>query len=88
MEALRDSAAEMVHADRDEIAIVPNTSFGINMVAEGFPWREGENVVIAAGEFPANVYPWLNLKNRGVQTRVVPLDDGRICLDRIAQACL
>ena len=42
------------------------------MVAEGFPWREGDNVVTAAEEYPSNLYPWMNLAGRGVQLRMVP----------------
>src|SRR5690606_37199505 len=56
-------------------------------VAEGFPWREGDNVVTLADEFPANLYPWMNLKSRGVEARLVPTDDGRVDLDRLNAAC-
>jgi selenocysteine lyase/cysteine desulfurase len=52
-------------ASTEEIAFVPSTSAGLSLVAAGLPWREGDNVVIADGDFPANVYPWLGLKRRG-----------------------
>src|SRR5262245_5758371 len=63
-EATRDAAARLLGADRDEIALVPNTTAGINLVAEGLDWREGDNVVTLADEFPSNAYPWLNLATR------------------------
>ena len=50
---------------------MPNTTAGINLVAEGFPWQAGDNVVTLDDEFPANVYPWMNLESRGVEVRVV-----------------
>jgi len=67
--------------------LVPNTTAGINLVAEGFPWREGDNVVTLANEFPSNQYPWMNLASRRVDTRRVPVEDGRVDLDRLADAC-
>jgi cysteine desulfurase/selenocysteine lyase len=87
VERLREYAALLIGAQTDEIALVPNTTSGISLVAEGIDWRPGDNVVTLADEFPSNVYPWLNLASRGVQTRRVPTDDGRLDLDRLAAAC-
>lgn len=86
-EQTRSLAARLICAHTDEIGLVPNTSFGINLVSEGFPWRPGDNVVLPAGEFPSNVYPWMHLADRGVELRTVPLDGVRVCPNRIAEAC-
>ncbi len=72
VEQLRVGAAELLGADLAEITIVPNTTAGINLVAEGFPWQPGDNVVIPEGEFPSNLLPWLNQRAKGVEVRVVP----------------
>ncbi len=85
-EATRDAAARLIGAERDEIALVPSTSAGIGIVAEGLDWRPGENVVTLADEFPSNAYPWLNLASRGVEARRVPTDNGRLDLDKLAAA--
>lgn len=86
--AARRTAAEIIAADPDEIALVPNTTAGISLVAEGFPWKEGDNIVTLANEFPSNLYPWMHLADRGVETRRVDVDpDGRVDLDRILNAC-
>jgi len=87
IERLRRLAAEMLNASPAEIALVGNTTAGINLVAEGFPWRQGDNVVTLADEFPSNQYPWMNLADRGVETRRVPTEQGRVDLQRIADAC-
>ena len=84
---LRSLAADMIHATTEEIALVANTTTGINLVAEGFRWRPGDNVVTLADEFPSNQYPWMNLADRGVETRRVPTDRGRVDLNRLADAC-
>lgn len=87
LENLRQSAASMIGAGAEEIALVPNTTAGINLVAEGFPWIEGDNVVTLANEFPSNLYPWMNLQSRGVEARCVPVEGGVVDLQRIADSC-
>jgi len=87
VEATRRYAAQLIGAHEDEIALVPNTTSGITLVAEGVDWQAGDNIVTLADEFPSNVYPWLNLASRGVETRRVPTDDGRLYLDKLAAAC-
>lgn len=87
IEQLRGLAAAMIHAQPEEIALVGNTTAGINLVSEGFPWRSGDNVVLPDNEFPTNQYPWMNLTDRGVEARRVPTDGGQIDLNRVAAAC-
>jgi len=87
LEEVRGLGAELLAADAAEVALVRNTTEGINFVAEGFPWREGDNLVTPADEFPSNQYPWMNLASRGVETRRVKSDDGRVSLDALSAAC-
>lgn len=87
VEQTRQVAARLIGAEPDEIALVPNTTAGINLVAEGLDWRPGDNVVTLTDEFPSNLYPWMNLRDRGVETRLVPTDDGRVDLDQLASHC-
>ncbi|MEL6105288.1 MAG: aminotransferase class V-fold PLP-dependent enzyme [Planctomycetota bacterium] len=81
LDAVRSGFAELLGADDDEIALIPNTSTGINLVAEGFPWKPGDSVVIPEGEFPSNFFPWENQVSRGVEVRVVPRRDGAVTVD-------
>jgi len=87
IEHLRTLAARLVGAQVEEIALVGNTTAGVNLVAEGFPWQPGDNVVTRADEFPTNQYPWMHLADRGVETRRLPADNGKLDLDRLAAAC-
>ncbi len=86
VETIRGEVARLVNADRDEIAFIANTTQGISLIAEGFPWKEGDNVVTAADEFASNIYPWMNLASRGVGLRQVESRDGRIWLEDLAAA--
>ena len=87
VEIIRRNAAKLIGASAEEIALTPNTSTGINFVAEGFPWKEGENIVTFANEFPSNLYPWMHLHSRGVNTRVVPVEQGIAEINRLFEAC-
>jgi len=68
----KEKFAEHIGAEADEIALTLNTSEGINIVADGLEWRPGDNVVLPDTEYPANVYPWMNLAGKGVEVRLVP----------------
>jgi cysteine desulfurase/selenocysteine lyase len=86
VQACRISAAKLVNAKPAEIALVPNTTAGITLVAEGLDWRPGDNLVLLDNEFPSNQYPWLNLAARGVEIRRLTPPDGRVDLSQIRQA--
>lgn len=87
IDRLRSSAARLIGAsDPREVAILKNTSEGLSFVAAGVRWRDGDNVVTTALEFPSNFTPWKRLERRGVECRVArtpalehiePLLDGR-----------
>jgi cysteine desulfurase/selenocysteine lyase len=87
VEEVRDLVARLIGADRREVAFVPNTTAGISLVAEGFPWQAGDNLVVPANEFPSNLYPWMNLERRGVQTRRLPVPGAGLDIDQVLAAC-
>lgn len=83
LEDLRARLAAWIGAEADEVAFTRNASEGISVLALGLDWRPGDNVVLPAVEFPANVYPWLNLSHKGVEARFVPLRDGGFGLEDV-----
>jgi len=87
IETVRQTAAQLIHAEPAEIALVPNTTSGIGLVAEGLPWQSGDNVITLDNEFPSNQYPWMNLATRGVELRRVPAPRGVVDLNRLESAC-
>jgi cysteine desulfurase / selenocysteine lyase len=82
----RRNLAALVRADASEIAFVKNTTHGLLIAAACIPWHEGDNVVTSAIEFPANVYPWLALERKGVETRFVGAREGRVLMDDLVAA--
>ncbi|WP_373656869.1 aminotransferase class V-fold PLP-dependent enzyme [Thiohalorhabdus sp. Cl-TMA] len=68
--SLRERIRDLLNASGTEtIALVPNTSAGLSLVAAGLDWRPGDNVVITDSEFPSNRMPWEALAGQGVEVR-------------------
>lgn len=86
VEHARQLAARLINCDPDEIAFVKNTSDGLSLLSNGLDWKWGDKVVSIDTEFPANVYPWLSLKKRGVELVTISERKGRVDLHEIEQA--
>lgn len=67
----RDKAARLLGAEVSEVAFLPSTSDGINLVAQSLDWRPGDNVVAETIEYPSDIYPWLLRRDQGVEVRFV-----------------
>lgn len=72
MAVARDNAATMINADASDICFVKNTNHGLLIVANSINWKPGDNVIGLEHEFPANLLPWKNLRQHGVEFRGVP----------------
>ncbi len=68
--AARLGIAHLINADPSEIALATNTGFGLNLAARALPLKAGDVVLLSDKEFPANVYPWLMLRDQGITVEV------------------
>jgi|SoiMethySBSTD1v2_1073268.scaffolds.fasta_scaffold722178_1 selenocysteine lyase/cysteine desulfurase len=83
LDVSRQLIAELIGAHESEIAVATNTTFGLNLAAFSLPLKSGDVVLSPDLEFPANVYPWMQLAaRRGVEYRRLrcdgPLDVARL----------
>ena len=76
------AAARLCRSDIDHIVLQPHTSLGLMQAA--FNARGGA-VLVSAGEFPANTYPWARAEQAGRLT-VRRLPAGYVTADRVAEA--
>lgn len=73
VDRLRATMASMINATPQEIAFVKNTSEGISIVANGIDWQWGDRIVTTQVEYPANIYPWMEVvRGRGCNLVMVP----------------
>jgi len=82
---VRSKLAKFIGAEPEEIAFTESTTHGINIIAQGLNWQPGENMIINNLEFPANVYPWLNLHEKGVEVRIHKSINGELFIEKIAK---
>ncbi|BCU69263.1 aminotransferase class V-fold PLP-dependent enzyme [Stygiolobus caldivivus] len=68
---IREKIGKLINAEPNTISLIPNTSYGINIVAHGIDLKKGENVVTDNIEFPATVYPFIKISRiKGVELRI------------------
>ncbi len=93
-EICRQRFARLICCSPDEVAFVRNTSHGLSLVAEGYPWhkrrrrfpwqRHQRIVVTPEVEYPSNVHPWTYLaRKHGLIVEVIPPRDGGVDLEAI-----
>ncbi len=88
----REFAALIGVSDPKRIAIIPSVSYGLAAVTRNIRLSQGDEIVVAAEQFPSNYYPWSRLAGScGAQVRVVhpPTDAvqrGRVWNERILES--
>lgn len=86
LDRIRTYLAKMIKAKPSEIGLVPNTSYGLNVATNGLEWKRGDKVLLSDVEFPANVYPWLNLRRKGVKIKFIKSRNGFFDIDNLLKA--
>jgi cysteine desulfurase/selenocysteine lyase len=77
--------AKLIDARPEEIALVENTSVGLNIAANVLRYPPGSKMVTTDLEYPSVVYPWLR-KNLGAKVHYVKSVDGKVSLDDMEKA--
>jgi cysteine desulfurase / selenocysteine lyase len=68
--------AQLIGATPEEIGLTVNTSFGLGVMARALPLTPGDVVVVSDREFPANVYPWVRLREQAITVELIPTTAG------------
>jgi L-cysteine/cystine lyase len=68
----RETAARLIGAGPDDVALTQNTTHGMNLGVASINWQEGDEAVSATTEHPGCLAPLHNLKRRfGVKVKLV-----------------
>jgi len=67
----REAIARLLGCEPECIALASGASHGLNLAARSLPLERGDEILLAEGEFAANVYPWLNRAIDGIGVRRV-----------------
>ena len=82
-EEVRNKFSSLINAQPSEISFVKNTSEGLNIAANGIKFNPGDNVIINELEHGSNVYPWINLRKKDINIKIVQQRNGLLKLDDI-----
>lgn len=82
----KELIAKFINSSPDRIAFLDNVSNSMNLIAQGLNWEKDDEIILFDIEFPANVYPFLNLQKKGVKIKIIPSKNGRIEFEDIEKA--
>lgn len=84
IERTRQTCAQLINADKSEIALLGPTSLGLSLFANGIRWKEGDELLCYRDDYPSNVYPWMALEEQGVKVVYIEPDlPGRLTLELV-----
>jgi len=86
IENVKEGLAQMINSTPDRIAFTDNTNNGINMLAQSVVWKQNDRIILNDIEFPANVYPFMNLHHLGVRIDFVKSHHGIVSAEDIINA--
>jgi selenocysteine lyase/cysteine desulfurase len=69
-ERLKSVLGRLINVPPDEVILGNSTSYGIHLLANGIPWKEGDEILLVDGDFPANILPWMALREKRVNVRL------------------
>ncbi|MBK8945061.1 MAG: aminotransferase class V-fold PLP-dependent enzyme [Ignavibacteriae bacterium] len=67
VQSAKEKISRLLNVDVNFLGWSDSVSNAMNIVAQGLDWKSGDQIILNDIEFPANVYPFLNLKNIGVE---------------------
>ncbi len=82
---IREKISKLINSIPTEISFIPNTSYGINIVAHGLDLKSGDKVITDNLEFPATVYPFLKLRKKGISVNIINTNPENIEDDILAE---
>jgi len=67
----KENFGALLQTNPDNLAMVKNTSEAMSMIALGYPFEPGDEVISYIHEYPANHYPWRMLEFKGVKLKLL-----------------
>ncbi|MFV0437604.1 MAG: aminotransferase class V-fold PLP-dependent enzyme [Desulfopila sp.] len=68
----RGAFGALLKTDGENISYVQNTATAMSMLANGYPFQPGDQVISYVHEYPSNHYPWVVQERRGVELVLLP----------------
>ncbi|MFI7510500.1 aminotransferase class V-fold PLP-dependent enzyme [Micromonospora aurantiaca] len=78
--------AQLIGAEADQVAVLPNVSIAAHQVVSGLRWRRRRDLLTTTAEFPGVAHVWLAQEKRGARVRWCGPQVGRVTADEYLRA--
>jgi len=68
----RKGYAALLKSSKENISFVHSTAEALGQIANGYPFKPGDQIISYIHEYPSNHYPWLIQGRRGVELVLLP----------------
>jgi selenocysteine lyase/cysteine desulfurase len=83
---LKTLLATLIGTNPEEIILGNSASYGVHLWANGIPLNKGDEVLLAKGDFPASILPWLYLREHGIIVREIAANGPILQVDDVESA--
>ena len=80
---MKERLGRLVGTPANDIILGNSTSYGLHLLANGLPWRAGDEMLLVDGDYPADVFPWLALQKQGVRIRFIQPHDAVVTAEEL-----
>jgi len=63
---LKEAIARLVHVDKYDVILGNSATYGLHLLANGFEFKAGDEIILLQDDFPTDILPWLSLQQKGV----------------------
>ncbi|MCB9771720.1 MAG: aminotransferase class V-fold PLP-dependent enzyme [Candidatus Omnitrophica bacterium] len=69
---LKNAIGRLINANASDVILGNSATYGIHLLAKGFPFQSGDEIILMRNDFPTDILPWLTLQPQGVTVRQLP----------------
>ena len=69
---LKSAIGKLLNVPPQDVILGNSATYGIHLLANGIPFKSGDEILLLQNDFPSDILPWLALKDKGVIVRQVP----------------
>jgi selenocysteine lyase/cysteine desulfurase len=68
---LKETLGNLLGVSRHDVILGNSASYGLHLLANGIPWKKGDEILLMQNDFPTNILPWLGLAKKGVKVHQI-----------------
>ncbi len=66
---LKNVIGQLLNVDSQDVILGNSATYGIHILANGIPFKAGDEILLMRNDFPTDILPWLTLAEKGIVVR-------------------